>query len=277
MLRFFRRLRRGLLSENRYSKYLLYALGEIFLVVIGILIALQINSWNEEYKNRKLEKDYLARLVNDLDLDASDLGSVIQRACINLVLAEDLLVKIGADTSILPRGNAYDVAHQDVTIFNKKIYYKDSITSPEVFNIAFFGRHLTQLTKGRGFDLTQTTFNDLMSTGKIEVIRDKQLREAIQSYYGRMQTEVGNESDLVVPHARYLQHLLNDLGIVPFSKLTVENVKRLAHQEKRLATAIFNIYHANHTLIRINSTNEDSLYNCINELRMSIDTFLASL
>ena len=50
MIKFFRRIRQKLLSENRFSKYLIYAIGEIVLVVIGILIALQINNWNEKRK-----------------------------------------------------------------------------------------------------------------------------------------------------------------------------------------------------------------------------------
>ncbi len=56
---FFRKLRRKLLSENKFSKYLAYAIGEILLVVIGILIALQINTWNE---SRKLKIEDLAFL-----------------------------------------------------------------------------------------------------------------------------------------------------------------------------------------------------------------------
>lgn len=51
MIQFFRKIRQGLLTENKFNKYLLYAMGEIVLVVIGILIALQINTWNE---NRKM-------------------------------------------------------------------------------------------------------------------------------------------------------------------------------------------------------------------------------
>jgi hypothetical protein len=47
MISFFRKIRQQLLSQNKVSKYLLHALGEIFLVVIGILIALQINNWND--------------------------------------------------------------------------------------------------------------------------------------------------------------------------------------------------------------------------------------
>ncbi len=53
MIKFFRKIRQGLLTENKFSKYLLYAIGEIILVVIGILIALSINNWNEDRKSKK--------------------------------------------------------------------------------------------------------------------------------------------------------------------------------------------------------------------------------
>ena len=69
MIKFFRNIRQKLLSENRFSKYLLYAIGEIVLVVIGILIALSINNWNE---NRKTEKEIInlfSALRNDLIQD----------------------------------------------------------------------------------------------------------------------------------------------------------------------------------------------------------------
>lgn len=52
MLTFFRRIRKGLLDGGRTSKYMLYAFGEIALVVIGLLIALQISNWNEVRKLR---------------------------------------------------------------------------------------------------------------------------------------------------------------------------------------------------------------------------------
>ncbi len=53
MIKLFRAIRQNLLVENRYRRYLLYAIGEIVLVVMGILIALQINNWNEEKKHQK--------------------------------------------------------------------------------------------------------------------------------------------------------------------------------------------------------------------------------
>ena len=67
MIKFFRRIRQQLLSQNRFSKYLLYAVGEIFLVVIGILIALSINNWNEWKKERIRETSVLLDLKENLE------------------------------------------------------------------------------------------------------------------------------------------------------------------------------------------------------------------
>ncbi len=62
MLRFFRQIRQRLLTDNKIGKYLLYAVGEILLVVIGILIALQVDNWNEDRK-KKLEEKAVAREI----------------------------------------------------------------------------------------------------------------------------------------------------------------------------------------------------------------------
>ncbi len=70
MIKFFRRIRQNLLSENKTGKYLKYAIGEIFLVVIGILIALQINNWNEQRKARIQEHAVLRNFIQDLKADS---------------------------------------------------------------------------------------------------------------------------------------------------------------------------------------------------------------
>ena len=73
MLTFFRRIRKGLLGDGATSKYLLYAIGEIALVVIGILIALQINNWNENRKARVDEKKSLVKLKEEFQKNHLDL------------------------------------------------------------------------------------------------------------------------------------------------------------------------------------------------------------
>ena len=72
MIKFFRNIRKQLLTENKFSKYLLYAIGEIVLVVIGILIALQINNWKEARKDLKVEITILKNIKKDVSLDIED-------------------------------------------------------------------------------------------------------------------------------------------------------------------------------------------------------------
>ena len=74
MLQFFRKIRQKLLITGKTTKYVNYALGEIILVVIGILIALQINNWNENRKLQAKSLNYLKRLKIDLDNVSSDVN-----------------------------------------------------------------------------------------------------------------------------------------------------------------------------------------------------------
>ena len=62
MIKFFRKIRQNLLMENKTGKYFKYAIGEIILVVIGILIALQLNNLNENKKNDVFEKEILSQI-----------------------------------------------------------------------------------------------------------------------------------------------------------------------------------------------------------------------
>ena len=73
MLTFFRRIRQNLISEGKTARYLKYAIGEIFLVVVGILIALSINNWNEDRKLEEIRQNYYAQLVQDLDAETKNL------------------------------------------------------------------------------------------------------------------------------------------------------------------------------------------------------------
>ena len=74
MIKFFRHIRQNMINQNRTKKYLLYAIGEIILVVIGILIALQINNWNENKKARQTEITLLENIRKDLSLDTLDIN-----------------------------------------------------------------------------------------------------------------------------------------------------------------------------------------------------------
>ena len=77
MIKFFRKIRYDLMEKNKTGKYFKYAIGEIILVVIGILIALSINNWNEQRKDRANERDLYQRIIKDLKFDENILNERI--------------------------------------------------------------------------------------------------------------------------------------------------------------------------------------------------------
>ena len=91
MIKFFRHIRKSLINQNNMGKYFKYAIGEILLVVIGILIALQINNWNEARKTQAKEIEILNGFKNGLEFDISQLDSISfhyarARTSINIIL-----------------------------------------------------------------------------------------------------------------------------------------------------------------------------------------------
>jgi len=77
MIKFFRNIRQNLIMENKTSKYLKYAIGEIVLVVIGILIALSINNWNENQQDKAKVDRLLKNIQKDIEMDVANIIDII--------------------------------------------------------------------------------------------------------------------------------------------------------------------------------------------------------
>lgn len=136
MIKFFRKIRQNLLSEGKTGKYLKYAIGEIVLVVIGILIALQINNWNENRKAKNAEAKLISELLEDVKNDSvfyqsrlkffnSQVKSyqTLMKLCRGQIKASDSI--IFKDESI-PLSTA---ANESMVINNKNDYNKITNTS----------------------------------------------------------------------------------------------------------------------------------------------------
>ena len=74
MIKFFRHIRKSLIEKNQMGKYFKYAIGEILLVVVGILIALQINNWNENKKDIEKEQQILLSLREEFKQNIKELN-----------------------------------------------------------------------------------------------------------------------------------------------------------------------------------------------------------
>jgi len=92
MIKFFRHIRKSLLEENKMGKYFKYAIGEIILVVIGILIALQINNWNENKKERAFENKMLQEIRKELIQDTIYFGMIKKRAKRTIEAVDKMLI-----------------------------------------------------------------------------------------------------------------------------------------------------------------------------------------
>ncbi|MFC3881289.1 DUF6090 family protein [Algoriphagus namhaensis] len=150
MIKFFRKIRQDLLSGGQTGKYLKYAIGEIVLVVIGILIALQINTWNEEQKANKLENVYLQRLKKDLVADT-------------LYLTKRLRYVKEERTKI------YNFIHE---IYNTQ-------TTEEEFKRLFS----MQSFDAENLVMQTSTFEELKSTGLIDIIQNESIKIAMIDLY----------------------------------------------------------------------------------------------
>jgi hypothetical protein len=110
MIKLFKRIRQNLISKGNTGKYLTYAFGEIILVVIGILIALQINTWNEARKNKALEKSMLENLVQNLEQNSDKMKSHIKS--INFYRKSGAVVLAAIENKLIDQDALEDQFHK---------------------------------------------------------------------------------------------------------------------------------------------------------------------
>lgn len=150
MISFLRRIRRKLANENKFLQYFSYALGEVVLVVIGILIALQINNWNEEKKLNKTEHILLSQILKSLN---SDLGRT------KVIYEYRALRKRSGIDDLLNNLNQEELPH-------------DSILRPSFWN----------MTLTLSFNYDKGAYESLKSHG-LDIIRNDSLRQRIIRLY----------------------------------------------------------------------------------------------
>ncbi|WP_194775307.1 DUF6090 family protein [Pararhodonellum marinum] len=153
MLKIFRTIRQKLLHEGKIANYIKYAIGEILLVVIGILIALQINTWNENRKLDQQEKSYLNRLIRENKSDVLTFAAEIER---------------------LEKNN------EKIANFSNAFKDSDSSDSLLVHSASEFMIYGSLYPR---FNPSVSTYEDLSSTGNLGIIKDTGLRDQIVTHY----------------------------------------------------------------------------------------------
>jgi len=135
MIKFFRKIRRHLLIENKLSKYLLYAVGEILLVVIGILIALQINNQNDLRKDRIKELHYLGNIKTDLNINMLEMERYLDVRTECIAAAKRIIEHFeGKPITDYPAFN-----EDGVKIYSWQKFYQNNNTFQELVNSGNLG------------------------------------------------------------------------------------------------------------------------------------------
>ena len=190
MIKFFRKIRQRLLTENKFSKYLIYAVGEIILVVIGILIALQINTWNENRINANQEITILNSLKSEFIENQILLTKEMEQHTKALRLLEELSNTISPEP--------------------------DEINDKKLDSLMFAVGWLPRYTPKEG------VINSIISSGKISLIKNNELSSKLSSWNSLLNeyntTYKWTERDVFeliayvknkYPYKRTLKHFVN--------------------------------------------------------------------
>ncbi len=153
MLRFFRQIRQKLIEQEQVRKYIWYALGEILLVMIGILLALQVNNWNQKRILTESAEEHLLLLKSDLQEDHRKL----------LVLRDEINSSLNSSKNLMER-------------------YKLNLEA----NVDSMMYELTQLIFEFNFSSDKSALDILLSSGDLGVIQDD-IRDLISQYYNSVE------------------------------------------------------------------------------------------
>lgn len=205
MLRLFRRIRQKLLTENKVSKYLLYAVGEILLVVIGILIALQVNNWNEKRLESAQIKAQLVNLMSNLEGDRGGLKEMRSFHAFRVHGAHYLLDQYGFKEKITPYPEAGPTPELD-----ESALYGGPI--PDTSDHPFTVRAFSWLIRNNYPSPNEDAMEEFKNTGLYAQLENTELKNEIRTYYGRYNWLFPVEDRGDSNHSALLRNTLVSLG-----------------------------------------------------------------
>ena len=171
MINFFRKIRRKYADDNKPLKYARYAIGEILLVVIGILIALQVNNWNEEKKTRAVELNYLENIKSDLELNLVELKEFIVERQKSIKASDSILVMFEGGAEL------------DMNAFNRY-----SINVMVWFPLEYH----------------DNTYQELVNSGKLSIISNKVIKNHLQNMQTSFKKVVFIENEMQQDFESYM-------------------------------------------------------------------------
>ena len=239
MINFFRKTRKKMADDNRPLKYMRYAIGEIVLVVVGILIAISINNWNEERKDQLNIDHYLTSLQESLNDDVENLTNMEN---VNLFRLRSInyLMHITGKKAIIDSetGSTLDSFTEkkslSLSIIPQKYWSElENINDPELIDLAF-----TWASRPYIAQFNKQAIEELKNTGMFSMIEDSKLKNEINDYYldlGWTYSEL-KEINISSESKEWSHYLMTEIGVL------VEDVRFMNEPLKLLENPMTVIY-----------------------------------
>ena len=150
MIKFFRHIRRSLLNDNKMGKYFKYAIGEIILVMIGILLALQVNNWNQNRIENNEENEVIAKLHKDFIENKKSLNEYISEVNLEINAQMTLLSLIGA-------------SKEELAVQNLDSLFYNSLEASE-------------------FAFADNTIKNIMQSGRLNLLKNEEITDLLYQW-----------------------------------------------------------------------------------------------
>lgn len=228
MITLLRKIRRSLIESGSARKYLLYAIGEIALVVIGILIALQINNWNERVKQQTQVNSYLSSMIENLRDDQQSLTSMKNQLSFRYHSLNYLLKHSNGDPVDPEIVGAEPPLWQPNNIWNEDI--------PEHYDNSFAIRGIIWLPRVQGRIPNQSAYQEMNNAGLLSSIDNKELKLMIDGFYEDWDISLGEQR--LSQDRKWIDQWTNsliDVGIYPFLIEDGEDPLSYVNDPRRLA------------------------------------------
>ena len=192
-----RKIRKKMADDDKPMKYARYTIGEIALVVIGILIALQINNWNENRKTRNSEQQYLLALKEEFSFNKDELKSIMNRNNLNFESSIKILDNTGPG-------------------------------DPEITEEEFGSLLTNSLSIEIQFDPNQGVIDEIINSGKLGIFSSKKLKFLLSSWSGILYRVRLQEQELLSMRSRTIEMVRNKANLrkVLGAKLGVFEIKQ---------------------------------------------------
>jgi hypothetical protein len=193
MIKFFRKIRKKMLTENKISGYLIYAIGEIILVVIGILIALGINNWKENQTEIKQQNVILENLNLELNNNLKNLNTAIKFSEVYINSSENLLLSMNNLTTKKYKGEKLD------SLLSKFDYSK--------------------------WKRSSLNMKSIESSGSLNTVENNELKELIYDWMGQIENLETLEKRSDYAFQYYVDYIKKNGSWREIDKYMIERVK----------------------------------------------------